>query len=229
MKRVGHFLPAAQVKRDANGKRPGAQFAELKELWAIQVAGDRNLPQTALRIALVFPKWLNSKSLKAWPAQSTIAEVINTSERAVRSGLKRLVTGGHLVCLTEKPGGRKSNVYRIVVNDEVIAVLDPANTDAVATKPGTPVPVSPEHGVRAQRNAQSGQSGSVGPLTPEPAFRGTPERTPDKTNTGTSVDGYGNPERERGPRVTAQQVEAILSEVFGGTSVSGEGYVRREG
>lgn len=236
MKQVGNLLPVAQVKRDTGGKpaesgrRPGAWFAETKEAWAIQVAADRDLPETALRIALVLPKWLNSKSLKAWPAQSTIAELINTSDRAVRSGLKRLVKGGHLVCLTDKPGGRMSNVYRIVVNDEVISEPDTAGTDTAAMQPGTGVPVRPEHGGRTQRNTQSGHPGAGQPGTTEPAFRGTLERTPDKTMTGDQAGRVcdATDEPERGPQVSPKRAQEIMAEIFGQGRVSETGYLQRK-
>lgn len=236
MKQVGTILPVARAKPGTGGppahagKRPGAWFAETKEAWAIQVASDRDLPETALRIALVLPKWLNAKTLKAWPAQSTIAALINTSDRAVRGGLKRLVEAGHLVCLTETPGGRKSNVYRIVVNDGVIDEPGAATADTAEAIPGTRLPDSPEHTFRSERNELSGQRGSGDPVSAAPAFRGTLERTPERTDAPvrTSDDAGADTEPTHEPRMSPERARAIMAELYGQGQVSETGYLQRK-
>ena len=97
MRRIGNVMPSGPDPVGSGGKdsHPDkarvARFAETKMIWAMQVAADRDLPETALRIALVWPYWLNSATLLAWPA------------------LKQLENRNHLLCVSEKRGGRMSN------------------------------------------------------------------------------------------------------------------------
>mgnify|MGYP003675045462 CR=1 FL=1 len=211
--------------------KPGARFAELKEIWAAQVAEDRGLSETALRIALVLPRWLNSKTLKAWPSQRTIAGAINTSDRAVRDGLKKLVDSGHLHCLTEKPGGRMSNVYRIVVHGGVICESDCPGTGPAGAQPGTPLPGRSEGSRRGVGNAGSGQPGHPVPVSAAGAFRGTPERTPERTQERVAAPelAEGDATHVRGGRrLTAESAERLMRETFGEARVGPGGYFRGE-
>lgn len=226
MRQVGSITPVPEIRQKSAaastvGKRPAAQFAQIKEAWTIQVASDRKISETALRIALVWPVWLNAKSLTAWPAQSTIAATINSSVRSVRDGLKKLISRGHMVCLTEKPSGRTSNVYRIVLNDTVITEQD--------VYPGKQVPGSEEQAFRAERNRPSSHTGQAMPNSAEAGFRGTPERTPEKAREGPPVWPSVKEAATRGPRVSNDARKSILRDVFGTAVVSEKGHLHRDG
>ena len=68
---------ASRIEKDNTlQKSRTAGFANIKTEWGLQVAADRDLSETAMRIALAWPYWLNSKSLVAWPAQSTIGHAV---------------------------------------------------------------------------------------------------------------------------------------------------------
>jgi hypothetical protein len=144
----------------------------------MQVAADKSLAATALRIALVWPHWLNSQTLLAWPAHATIAKMINCSPRTVRTALKQLETGNHLRCVTEKRGGRMTNRYRLVLQDIVICEQDPSSPEI---ETGVSSPGRPVRGVLSERRSGSSQGGSDKPVTADACFRGTLEKTLDKS------------------------------------------------
>lgn len=209
--------------RGRRGDPLAAHFVRLKQEWALQVAGDRRLTETALRIGLALPKWLNSKTRMAWPSQATLAEAVNSTDRAVRSALKLLVECGHLVCENQFKGGRLSNRYRIILN----AVVIEAET---GQEGGTCVPFTPEPSFRSVGNAGSGGSGTRVPGCPAPAFRGTQERTPEKENASHGQERTRAPPSEpeapeRGPQVTAAAAQAILAEFYGSRRVNADGFL----
>ncbi|WP_319826477.1 hypothetical protein [Thalassovita sp.] len=242
MQRIGNIMPSGQDLSRSEGGQPSAgspasplakadkqhtaRFAELKMTWALQVAADKRLPDTALRVALVWPFWLNSKTLLAWPAQQTVAELINSGERAVRAALKRLEECNHLVCINEKRGGRISNRYRIVIQDEVLETLE---TPALHIETGTDVPVSPEQAARSARQEQTSLRGTDVPGREVLANRGTLERTHEKTKKKMAETQAANSDDEpRGPRVTKEEMEQIMRQTFGDRCVSETGYLQRE-
>lgn len=242
MKRIGKITPTGLAPRGpdipANDNRPGpatvpepppgrswaAHFAELKMTWAMQVASDRRLSETALRVALVWPYWLNSKTLIAWPSQATVANEVSSSDRAVRHALKQLEECSHLYCLNQYRGGRISNRYRIVVNDVVLSVegerADPAEC-------GTADPVTPARPRPSERNARTDHHGAANPVSGGAAFRRTPEKTPDKTKEAIQTPA-NEPDAPKKPPVSKDRAEQIMREAFGARSVSETGYLRRE-
>lgn len=221
----------AQTTRQAGrrGADPlAAHFVRFKQEWALQVAADRHLPETALRIALALPKWLNSQTRQAWPSQATLAREVNTTDRAVRAALKVLEDRGHLACDSQFRGGRQSNRYRIVFND---VVLEAAKAD----EGGTAVPVSPEARFRGAGNAPSDPLGTPVPHSPVATFRGTPERTPEKRDARqlqdrTRAPPYAQPadpppQGPPEPQVTAEKAQEILARVFGSCRLNADGYL----
>jgi len=224
MRRIGKLSPPGsfQIGSGGNprvaGNAPAAQFAKTKMDWAIQVAADKSLTATALRIALAWPLWLNSKTLLAWPAQATIAERINCSTRTVRAALKQLETCNHLRCMTEKRGGRLTNRYRIVLQDIVICEQVPPSPEI---ETGMFNPVRPEQGVRPEGRNGTSQGGSNKPLTADACFRGTLEETLDES--GREVSRAVEPKEDRGPPATARAAAEIMRDVYGTRRVNETG------
>ncbi len=204
-------------------KLRAAGFAAIKTEWALQVAADRSLSEIAVRIALAWPLWLNSKSLLAWPSQVTIANTLNCGARAVRDGLKRLEVGGHLKCMNKYRGGRQTNSYRIVLQD-IIICEDHLPQDESGTSP----PVRAATASRPEGHNDAAHLGAGEPAREGVAGRGTLERTIERTTdeqvisqtTGSSVP---LPE----PRVSAEDKAEILRQVFGATSVDENGHLLR--
>jgi hypothetical protein len=187
-----------------------ASYARMKQAWALQVASDRRLPGTALRIALAWPKYLNAKSLLAWPAQETLAIELNTTDRSIREGLKALEDHGHLKCISRYRGGRHTNRYRIILDNMMLT-----------TTVGTVVPCTPEQAFRAKGNVPSGVTGADVPGCGDAAFRGTPERTPERTLVAESAMGTPG-----GSPVTAGAAQALMAEVFGPGRVNEGGHLQ---
>jgi hypothetical protein len=185
-----------------------ANYAKLKQDWQNQVACDRTLPWTSHRIALLWQTWLNSRTLTAWPAQSTIAELLHVTPRAVREGMKALEDRGHLQCISQFRGGRMSNRYRIILDGAVITGED-----------GTDVPVTPERVFRAEGKAPSPVRGASVPGRAVGDCRRTPERTPERT---IEADRH----METGVPVTADRAKGIMAEVYVEERVNGGGYVQ---
>ena len=189
-------------------KVQAANFARMKEEWQIQVAADRALPGTSLRIALAWQRWLGRDTLLAWPAQSKLAELLHTSPRQIQTAMRALEESGHLRCESKFRGGRKSNCYRIILHGAL--VMDES---------GTNVPVTPEPGFRAEGNAASPVPGARVPGRGESDHRGTPERTPERTI-------EADRRTETGVPVTAHRAKGIMAEVFGAGRVKDGGYVQ---
>lgn len=202
-----------------SAKSNAASYSRIKQAWAEQVAADQSLSGIALRVALVLPRWLNRESLVAWPAQSTVAEAINSTVRSVRAAFRKLEERGHLVCLNEFRGGRKPNHYRIVVNAEVIAP-HPHN-------PATLEPGREEHINRGDRMIPTALTGRNDQVSTDALVRGTPEKTLEETKSSDSASS-ASAEGQIGPRVSRERANAILREIMGDGGVSETGYLRRE-
>ncbi|WP_432450262.1 hypothetical protein [Aliiroseovarius marinus] len=200
-----------------SSKSKAASYSEVKQAWSEQVAADKALTGIALRIALAFPKWLNRESLLAWPAQSTLAEVINSQVRSVRAALKLMEERGHLVCVSEFRGGRQTNRYRIVLQKREIT--------PVLYEHGSIDPVREVSEDRCEGMPQSGPSGSQNPVCADRINRGTPERTQEYNNDAQNAAGE---EEQLRQRVTPQRAAEIMREVMGDDRVSETGFLSRE-
>jgi hypothetical protein len=232
MKHLGKFLPSGQKPNAAGGKvnpidkARAANYAATKMEWALQVAADSDLSETAYRIALVWPEWLNSKSLLAWPSQSTIAKTIGCGNRAVRSGLKRLEDHGHLICINTYRGGRKTNSYRIVVQDCVISEID---GDPPKNESGTDAPVPSARPFQSDRHQRTSQSGPSEPITAGSACRGTLDRTLKRTRGGGNVpSSAASLEEPTEPRASKEEAAEILRQAFGAQNVNENGHLHRK-
>lgn len=213
---------SAQLK--AAEKLRAAGFAALKTEWLMQVAADRTLSETSLRVALCWSHWLNSKSLLAWPSQSTIAKAVNSQPRAVRDALKRLETGGHLFCTNAFRGGRKTNNYRIVLQDIVICEDALPNTESGTAMPltvaRTDLPEGAEHAVH---------NGADEPMRGGVANRGTLERTLERTNTReTASISSCSSETQSESRASKAEIAEIMREAYGAQNVNENGHLLRK-
>ncbi len=87
-------------------------------------------------------KYLNSRSLLAWPSAETLAGELGPSKSGVRRSIKRLTAPGRWFTL-EKGGGRKrSNVY--CANFERIAARPPVDAKTVSASHQSDRRVAPE-------------------------------------------------------------------------------------
>lgn len=219
---IGSVLSDVQGRGQSKALSPSrkskaANYSEVKQAWAEQVAADKALTGIALRIALAFPKWLNRESLLAWPAQSTLADVINSQVRSVRAALKLMEERGHLVCVSEFRGGRLTNRYRIVLQEREIT---PVLYESGSFDPVREVPQD-----RSEEMFPSGLSGPQKPVSTGRSDRGTPERTQEYNNDVQNAVGDEEPLRQR---VTPQRAAEIMREVMGEERVSESGRLSRE-
>jgi predicted transcriptional regulator len=90
----------------------GREFQVAKEGWLLALAACPTLSGADYAVAIVILKHLNSKSLTAWPALATIAELSNRQVSTVWRSIKRLVRLGFLIEEKAKRGRYKHNVYR---------------------------------------------------------------------------------------------------------------------
>ena len=73
---------------------------------------DPKLSAMDLRIAwLLLSRYLNAKSLVAWPSAETLARDLGSSVRVVRRSIKRLTARGGWFTIERGGGRRHSNVY----------------------------------------------------------------------------------------------------------------------
>jgi hypothetical protein len=93
-------------------------------------------------IALILPKWLNSKTEEAFPSQSTVAAELSMTTRAVNSGFAALVAKGHLSKCPGKRGFHGTNIYKMelwgneMVNENSSSQLA---TETMTNRPSLPV------------------------------------------------------------------------------------------
>jgi len=224
LRRIGTVLPAKAASIPASSvplqsKSRAASYSETKQNWAEQVASDTCLPTISLRIALAWPKWLNRETLIAWPAQSTIADLLGATERTVRRGMQQLEQNGHLECVSTYRGGRDSNRYRIVLQGRVI---DPEIYETGQDRLGRP-----DKADRGDRTEVTGQTGSQVPGREGDSDRGTPERTLERTKGAPSASA-DDAEDHRGSPVTRERAAEIMREKFGDRAVSATGHLFRK-
>lgn len=209
-KRSAETLPRSRQSNPAT-------YSEIKQRWAEQVAADTKLSPISLRIALVWPCWLNRETLLAWPAQSTVAEATQSTVRSVRKGLKMLETRGHLECTSQYRGGRLSNRYRIVLQGTAVG---PSIYETGTDGPGTEEQVN-----RSDRTTRTAQTRADQPGRAAQPDRGTPEKTHEKNNSATGAPADAH-ETHREPPATREQAAAILREAFGERVTNDTGFLR---
>lgn len=193
--------------------RSGRDFAARKTEWHIQVTSDGEIPTSAYRVALLFPKWLNAKTEEAYPSQKTVASELKLTVRAVTKAFRLLVARGHL---SVKPGNRGyhgTNIYKMELHEtEIVNRCSPSYPSA-----GKLV------------NEHSSLPRTNGPKDAEQTFRQTIEETNKRTNSwdGNATESGSSQEPENRERVSKQAVQDILQEKFGKSALNEHGFLRK--
>lgn len=195
--------------------RSGRDLAARKTEWHIQVAGDRKLPKSAYMVALLLPKWLNSRTEEGFPAQRTVAGHLNLTTRAVTNAFGALVARGHLSKHPGKRGYHGTNVYKMELRQPEMAngCSSSPLTEAKLVKAGSPrhrTPVPQEH------EATFGQT-----------IKETNKRTSRLEEHATSTGQASNQNPEHEERVTRTSAQDIMREVNGASALNEHGYLRR--
>lgn len=194
-------------------EQTGEYFAARLAGWQFQVSADLVLAPTALRVALVLPYWLNSKTEECFPSQQTVATEIGCTERAVREALKQLVSRGHLARKPGKRGSYGTNTYKMVLRPEAKM----RNIRASSQRDDEWKEVN-------MRNVRSGSTGTYASRDEEQHFRQTIERTKERTGEilrGGQVDPddanheRGEDEQPDGKRLTDERRREIMHEKYG--------------
>ena len=106
----------------ANAEDRVGDFTRDKFWWLRQIAVDR--PHIlATDVALILADHANRSTGEMYPAQETMARILNVSDRTVRACIKTLVDRGHLICNGWKrlPAGGHVKVYRWRLHDRRVA------------------------------------------------------------------------------------------------------------
>jgi hypothetical protein len=118
------------------------ELTALKLRFYDELICDPKLSAMDLRIAwLLLSRYLNGKSLVAWPSAETLARDLGSSVSGVRRSIQRLTTEGGWFKIKKGGGRRHSNVYS--ANFKRVAATLPFEAETVAPPPlngGVPVP-----------------------------------------------------------------------------------------
>lgn len=79
-----------------NSKSNRANFQRDREMWLIQVLGDRGASPMAKVVATAISIHLNSETRQAWPSHSRLAEMCAANKRTVERATKELEARQHL-------------------------------------------------------------------------------------------------------------------------------------
>src|SRR6516162_6935935 len=83
-------------------------------IWLDQVLADRDIPDSAFRLAYAITSFINRGARYAWPSHATLAKQIGFDDRSIRRCVAILQQAGHLD--VESGGGRhKTNRYRPIL------------------------------------------------------------------------------------------------------------------
>ncbi len=113
--------PRAAPRRQRKQSPADAVAAPRKEcpreiLWLNQLLGDGELPAGCFRLGYVIAQLWSRHTGYANPAQTTIAEVLQLSERTVRRLIGPLVERGHLEVVSTGLGRGHTSSYRPIIN-----------------------------------------------------------------------------------------------------------------
>lgn len=154
----------------------GDDFTATKFRWLDQVVADRELSPLTFHVAYLIAGHLNRSDGQAWPSQSTLAGLLDVTDRAVRKCVDQLLERHHLG--VERESRRGSNRYTPILRDR----NNGSSPDRAET--GTVVPLSegltgttvPPSGLddrnsgsspdAFERNNGSGGTGTVVPPNP---------------------------------------------------------------
>ncbi len=170
---------------------------------------------TALRIVLLLPKWLNSKTEEAFPSQGTIARELGLTERAVSNAVSMLVDRGHLSKKQGRKGYGGTNIYKMETPEAEIP-----NEHSLSNAKAKEYP-----------NERSALIRTRVPKVQEHTFR----QTIKETNKGTGfkqtdsdeIVDRSNEGIEAENRVTKEDAERIMKETFGPKCLNQYGGLQR--
>lgn len=141
------------------------QFTARVFRWLDQVNADRDLPASALKVAVRLSSAFNeAEGGMAWPSCKTIADDIGMSKGSVVDLAHRLQARGHLRVEWGERGRGRSNQYWMILKPRPAEVLEPAKgqrTDLLEPE---------KRSVSARRKGQSGDGkGQSGEKKGQPA------------------------------------------------------------
>ncbi|QIG50389.1 helix-turn-helix domain-containing protein [Nordella sp. HKS 07] len=106
----------------------GDDFTKNKLKWIECIAADAKLSASAVRLGvLLATRFLNRKYGYAFPAQDTLAKILDINDRTIRRVASELVAAGYLISKQGGPG--VSNRYRIIFPDRTITSEMPPSPD----------------------------------------------------------------------------------------------------
>lgn len=79
-----------------NSKSNRADFQRDREMWLIQVLGDRGASPIAKVVATAISIHMNGETRQAWPSHSRLAEMCAADKRTIERATKELETRKHL-------------------------------------------------------------------------------------------------------------------------------------
>lgn len=85
-------------------------------VWITRVRDDHSLPTLALAVAFTIAQHFDRKTRECWPGLLRIAELVGRDEKNVRTAIKALVKGGHLVIAKHRGGGGSTHYQMPPVN-----------------------------------------------------------------------------------------------------------------
>lgn len=85
-------------------------------VWITRVRDDHSLPTLALAVAFTIAQHFDRKTRECWPGLLRIAELVGRDEKNVRTAIKALIKGGHLVIAKHRGGGGSTHYQMPVVN-----------------------------------------------------------------------------------------------------------------
>ena len=152
-----------------NSKSNRADFQRDREMWLIQVLGDRGASPMAKVVATAISIHMNGETRQAWPSHSRLAEMCAANKRTIERATKELESRKHLRV------SRKANC----ANRYEMAKL-PAEMHEV------PVKMLPPTGENAKGTGENGGRTSEEPLS-EPHIEPLKEEAPPSSSFENSV------------------------------------------
>jgi DNA-binding transcriptional MocR family regulator len=152
-----------------NSKSNRADFQRDREMWLIQVLGDRGASPMAKVVATAISIHMNGETRQAWPSHSRLAEMCAADKRTIERATKELETRKHLRV------SRKTNC----ANRYEMAKL-PAETQEV------PLKMLPPTGENAKGTGENGGRTSEEPLS-EPHIEPLKEEAAPPSSFGNDV------------------------------------------
>ena len=178
---IGHRLQVPKIwptprRGVAAVKGAGAmtpkELAKFKFDHYASMMRDGNLSAVDLKVAwLLLFKYMNTKTMTAWPSAETMAEDIGASVRTVRRSIRRLTTAGGY--FTVDPGGGRGQSNRYSPSTLTVTDTSPFCDEETVTDTS---PINEERVTQTVLKGDSGGQETVTDMSPEPFYM-NPTRT----------------------------------------------------